>query len=67
MKQLFKTLTPPFKYDPYGQMIFDSRNTWCLDVRGWGSFQKNVNGGELQDQWGVFVAEALNKASPNIN
>ena len=65
MKQLFETFTPPFKYDPYGQMIFDSKNTLCLDVRGWGSFQKKVNGEELQDQWGEFVVEALNKASSN--
>lgn len=67
MKQLFGTLTPPFKYDSGGQMIFDSKNTLCLDVRGWGCFQKKENGEELQDQWGEFVAEALNKASSNSN
>jgi hypothetical protein len=62
MEKMYETFMPPFRYDKAGQMIFDANNNLCLDVRGWGLFQKKENGLELQDSWGEFVVEAINHA-----
>lgn len=60
MKKLFKVFVPPFKYDPYGQKILDSKNSMCLEVRGWGKFQYQKDGDKLQDEFGEYVAKLLN-------
>ena len=59
--KVFEIISPPFIYDDYGQMIFDSKYMLVLDVRGWGRFQYAENGEKLQDEWGKFVADALNE------
>jgi len=59
--KLFEVFTPPFKYDEFGQTIFDSDNNRALDVRAWGQFQYKENGEELQNNFGEWVAECLNK------
>ena len=61
MKNVFEILQPPFKYDDFGQMIFDKDNNLCLDVRAWGLLQYKKNGEALQDSFGEAVAEALNE------
>ena len=60
MKNIYKIFQPPFKYDDYGQMIFDKNNHLVINIRGWGRLQKEENAEELQDQFGKDVAEALN-------
>jgi len=60
MKNIFEIFQPPFKYDDYGQMIFDKNNQLVLDVRGWGFLQCEDKPQELQDSLGSQVVEALN-------
>lgn len=58
---------PPFKYEPMGQTIVCENNSMALQVRGWGNLM-GANGldhdtaAKMQDQFGVWVAEQLNKA-----
>ena len=61
MKNVFEILQPPFKYDDFGQMIFDKDNNLCLDVRAWGLLQYEKDAEALQDSFGEAVAEALNE------
>ena len=63
MKNVFEILQPPFKYDPYGQMIFDKNNNLCLDVRAWGKLQYHEDGEKLQNSFGEKVVEGLNQIS----
>jgi hypothetical protein len=55
-----KVIVPPFKYDSYGQMIFDSNNEHVLDIRGWGFLQKHEHGEAIQDSFGELVCKLLN-------
>ncbi|MFW6219851.1 MAG: hypothetical protein ACOCZ5_01425 [bacterium] len=64
-KELFEVLKPPFRYDDYGQYIFDSNNNMVVDVRAWGKLQYYENGEELQDSLGNMITDFLNE-SPNI-
>ena len=63
MKTIFDIIKPPFKYDDYGQMIFDSDNHLVVNIRMWGLLQKEPNAAELQDGFGKLLAETLNKLS----
>lgn len=63
MQNVFEVLKPPFRYDPCGQMIFDSDNNLVLDVRAWGFLQYKENGEKLQDAFGEKVAEGINYIS----
>ena len=63
MKTIFDIITPPFKYDDYGQMIFDSDNNLVVNIRMWGLLSKEPNATELQDGFGKLLAETLNKLS----
>jgi len=57
---VFDILQAPFKYDSYGQKVFDKNNNLVLDVRAWGLLQYEENGEELQDSFGEKVVEGLN-------
>lgn len=66
-----KAFIPPFKYEPEGQMIFDSAGTRVLDVRGWGHLYGLAamalpldKAEELQDRFGCDVATLLNANWP---
>ena len=61
MKTIFQILKPPFRYDDYGQMIFDSNNNLVANVRMWGLLSKEPNAEELQDGFGQMMADSLNK------
>jgi hypothetical protein len=63
MQNVFEVLKPPFRYDDYGQMIFDSENNFVLDVRAWGLLQYKENGEMLQGDFGNKVAEGINYIS----
>ena len=63
MKNIFDIIKPPFKYDDYGQMIFDSDNHLVVNIRMWGLLSKEPNAAELQDGFGKLLAETLNKLS----
>ena len=52
---------PPFSYDPQGQHIRDRDERLVLDVRGWGWIHKLHNSEVIQDGFGEFVAELLNR------
>ena len=60
--KVLEFLQPPFRYDSYGQMIFDKNNNLVLDVRAWGMLQYKENGEQLQDSFGKFVANSMNKS-----
>jgi len=60
-REVLQVIKPPFHYESLGQEIFDSENKLVLDVRGWGYFQYELNGEELQDTWGQMVTDILNK------
>lgn len=60
MQNVFEVLKPPFRYDNYGQKIFDSDNNLVLDVRAWGLLQYKQDGEMLQDDFGNKVAEGIN-------
>ena len=55
MKTIFQLLKPPFRYDDYGQMIFDSQNNLVANVRMWGLLSKEPNAEELQDGFGKLL------------
>lgn len=57
----FQHIKPPFHYDDYGQMIFDSNNQMVLNVRAWGLLQKFEHGAQKQDAFGVHVVYLLNQ------
>ena len=61
MKTIFQILKPPFRYDDYGQMIFDSNNNLVANVRMWGLLSKEPNAEDLQDGFGQMMADSLNK------
>ena len=63
MKNIFDIIKPPFKYDDYGQMIFDSDNHLVVNIRMWGLLSKEPNAAELQDGFGKLLAETLNTLS----
>ena len=59
----------PFRYEPEGQVVFDSTDQLVLDVRGWGRLTGRGHGAlglpekeamELQDAFGRHVANLLN-------
>lgn len=47
-----------------GTWIQDAKGTHVLDVRGWGHFQyaDDGKGEKIQDDFGAWVVEVLNKA-----
>jgi len=51
----------PFRYDNYGQMIFDANNQMCLDLRGGGRVAYEEWPDEIQDLFGQLVVDALNE------
>lgn len=61
MDNIFTIYTPPFNYDDHGQKVFDSFGHMAVDIRGWGLFQYEKNGAELQCQFGQWVTDALNE------
>lgn len=50
---------PPFTYDLFGQMIFDSNHNLVADIRGWGRIQKMENPEGIQDEIGRQIAKAM--------
>lgn len=63
MKTIFQVIKPPFRYDDYGQMIFDSNNNLVANIRMWGVLSQEPNAEELQDGFGKLLAETLNALS----
>jgi hypothetical protein len=63
MKNIFEIIQAPFRYDDYGQMIFDKNNNIIVNVRMWGQLQNEENAEELQDGFGNMLAETLNNIS----
>lgn len=56
----------PFRYDPEGQMIFDSNGSRVLDVRGWGHLHglgacalPLPMAEEVQDKFGEEIAQLM--------
>jgi len=54
---------PPFKYDSFGQMIFDSQSNFVLDVRGWGYLERlgERRAISIQNGFGNLVVDLLNE------
>ena len=55
------TFVAPFKYDDYGQMIFDKDNNLVVEIRGWGHIQHLDNPQERQDDIGNLITHLLNE------
>lgn len=57
----------PCHYDSMGSMILDSNSILMLDVRGWGriKYMKSKECEELQDVFGEFIANSINKEWEN--
>jgi len=50
-----------FKYDDYGQMVWDSDTNLMPDIRGWGTFQYMEDGQKRMDEFGQWVVDAMNE------
>lgn len=61
MKKVLEVFKPPFKYRAMDQRIVDSEGNPALDIRGWGKFQYAEGGDKLQDAFGEYVADLINK------
>ena len=59
--RVLSLITPPLKYDSYGQMIFDQNDHLVANVRSWGMFQYEENGEQLQDTLGEMLVTAFNE------
>lgn len=64
-QRIFKLLKAPFRYDDYGQMIFDGNGNLVLDVRMWGMLQRESDGQKLQNDFGRMIAEILTSIALN--
>lgn len=67
-KKVLEIFKPPFKYDPHGQMIWDSNNEMFLMLRGWGYLTgtgglnlPDSEAAEIQDMLGEMIAKAMNE------
>jgi len=71
--EALKYFKPPFKYEPMGQTIYcvghNGHNSMALQVRGWGNLigggaeaLSADKAGPIQDEFGQWVADVLNKA-----
>lgn len=66
--EFLKYYKPPFKYDPHGCSVMCADGK-ALDIRGWGmltgcaAFDLSADESEkIQDDFGLWVADTLNKA-----
>ena len=60
VRDLFKK---PFKYDSYGQTVFDDENNMVVQIRGWGylsGITDEETASKAQDKLGEEIVKMLN-------
>jgi len=61
IEEIKKFYKPPFRYDDYGQMIWDYDCNRVIDIRGWGSIKGEKRAISIQDNFGRLVTDLLNE------
>lgn len=61
LKQVFEIFIPPFKYNSRIQTVTDSKGNMIFNVRGWGHIQKFKDAEKIQDTYGAYFADLINR------
>lgn len=61
LKQVFEIFTPPFKYNSRIQTVTDSKGNMIFNVRGWGHVHKFKDAEKIQDTYGAYFADLINR------